>query len=247
LYAYLEIMKNQPFKLIYFDGFAGCGRIEPDSSGIENSLIESVALQVLGMEHPKLFDIYYLVDKHRGKTKQLKKLIEQNYPTKKGLVFIVNSDCNDKLINLADFMKSKPNYRALAFIDPFGMGLNWQSLQYCKGLGIDMWILIPTGIGVNRLLMRNETKIPESWLKRLEKFYGLSIRDLKNHFYYQSEQINLFGDTLNSKSKLENAASRAADLYRDRLAEVWKFVSKPFPMKNSSGSIDLLRNYISAT
>lgn len=234
LFAYLEIMKQQPFKLIYFDGFAGCGRIEPEDSGIENdNFIESVALQVLRMDHPKLFDIYYMVDKHKKRSAALKKLVKDTFPQLSA--HVVQDDCNARLISMASFMKSRTKFRALAFIDPFGMSLKWSSLEACRNLGVDMWILIPTGVAVNRLLMRKEDKIPESWLKRLEDFYGLSSDELREHFYQRNEYMTLFGtETLTQKTS--GAIQKAVELYRKRLETIWKYVSTPFPMKNSQGS-----------
>jgi len=214
LFAYLQIMKEQQFELIYFDGFAGCGRIEPENSGLEGgSFIESVALQVLGLKHTKVFDLYYMVDKHKKRSIQLAELVRQKFPELNA--HVVRSDCNEKLIGMAEYMRKNNRRRSLAFIDPFGMSLKWSSLKSCGGLGIDMWILIPTGVAVNRLLMKQQERIPESWLRRLEDFYGSET----------------------SVQKTENAVQRAIDLYRDRLGTIWNHVSKPFPMRNSTGSI----------
>lgn len=235
LFAYLEIMKNKQFKLIYFDGFAGCGRIEPENSGIkENEFIESVALQVLSMDHPKLFDIYYMVDKHKKRSEALNNLVRRKFPTLNA--HVVRDDCNTKLIGMTNYMKQKPNYRALAFIDPFGMSLKWSSIEACRGLGIDMWILIPTGVAVNRLLMKKQEHIPESWLSKLEEFYGLPIDELRKYFYREEEKLTLFGAETHIQ-KTENAIQKTVDLYRERLGTVWQYVSTPFPMKNSTGSI----------
>jgi three-Cys-motif partner protein len=55
--AYLTVMKNQPFKLIYFDGFAGSGEIEQDEE-----IIQGAALRILAIEDPKPFDLYYFVE-----------------------------------------------------------------------------------------------------------------------------------------------------------------------------------------
>ncbi|MCY7360418.1 MAG: three-Cys-motif partner protein TcmP [Rudanella sp.] len=234
LFAYLEIMKNQRFKLIYFDGFAGCGRIEPENSGIEeNKFIESVALQVLGMEHPKLFDIYYVVDKHKKRSSALNALVKKKFPDLNA--HVVRDDCNIRLIGMTDYMRQNDQYRALAFIDPFGMNLKWSSIEICRNLGIDMWILIPTGVAVNRLLMRKQERIPESWLGKLEEFYGLPIVELRSYFYREEERLTLFGSETHVQ-KIENAIHKAVELYKQRLGTVWKYVSTPFPMKNSAGS-----------
>ena len=63
LHAYLTIMSRQNFKLIYFDGFAGSGKIQ---SGKKNQeLIQGVASQVLSLNNPIGFNIYYLVDLYK--------------------------------------------------------------------------------------------------------------------------------------------------------------------------------------
>lgn len=227
-------MKNQRFKLIYFDGFAGCGRIEPENSGIEeNKFIESVALQVLNMQHTKLFDIYYMVDKHKRRSEALNNLVKKEFPSFN--VHVVRDDCNVKLIGMTNYMRQYGNYRSLAFIDPFGMSLKWSSIETCRDLGIDMWILIPTGVAVNRLLMKNQERIPESWLGKLEEFYGLSTGELRKYFYHEQEKLTLFGPETHIQ-KTENAIQKAVGLYKQRLGTVWKYVSTPFPMKNSTGS-----------
>lgn len=237
LFAYLEIMKNQKFELIYFDGFAGCGRIDPDDvSSAKVSFIESVAMQVLSIDHTKTFDIYYLVDKHKKRAKQLENLVKENFPTSKA--YVVNSDCNQKLIGMSQFMKQNQNYKSLAFIDPFGMNLDWNSLESCRGLGIDMWILIPTGVAVNRLLMNKQSRIPDSWYRRLERFYGMSTPEIKEYFYRERQYYSLFGsDIVTETQKVNDSIQKAVDLYQERLNLLWKFVSKPYPMKNSTGSV----------
>ncbi len=222
---------------MYFDGFAGCGRIDHEVSDLEDkSFIESVALQVLSMKHPKLFDIYYMVDKHKKRSEQLRGLVKSQFP--KLNAHVVNSDCNVRLINMTNFMRKNKKFRSLSFVDPFGMSLKWSSLEACRGLGIDMWILIPTGVAVNRLLMKNQKNIPESWLAKLEKFYGLSAEDIRTYFYRTQDRYSLFGDDIETDTqKVNSAIHKAVTLYRERLSTVWKYVSQPFPMKNSTGSV----------
>ena len=42
-------MKKQNFRLIYFDGFAGCGTIETQKGEVTD-LIDSVAIRVIGTQ-----------------------------------------------------------------------------------------------------------------------------------------------------------------------------------------------------
>ncbi|MFN7118673.1 MAG: three-Cys-motif partner protein TcmP [Saprospiraceae bacterium] len=190
LKAYLAIMSKKRFELIYFDGFAGSGSIDTNIG--YDSLIEGIATRTLGIDNPISFDIYYLVEKDEKKAERLKTNIQQKFPNKK--VHIVATDCNEKLISLADYLgKRKDHRRALAILDPYGMALNWSSLIPFKNLGCDMWILVPTGIAVNRLLPQSG-EIDESWMLKLTRFLGLSDEEILKEFYSKQKTYTLFGE-----------------------------------------------------
>ena len=145
--AYLQILCKQTWaKTIYFDGFAGSGLIETRGEEIK----KGTALRVLDVIEPCPFDLYYFVEMDEQNKKQLETRIQTDYFGRNA--HIIQADCNTKLFRMADFLKSNSKYRALVFIDPYGMVVNWSSIQILKGLGVDLWILVPTGIGVARLL-----------------------------------------------------------------------------------------------
>ena len=191
--AYLTIMNQQAWaKTLYFDGFAGSGLIEVDEY---NEAIKGTALRILDINNPKPFDRYYFVEKDEKHKVALDNIIKSDYPEKIKIAKVVEADCNDKLIAMTDFLKKNKSYRVLAFIDPYGMSINWKSIEALNGLGIDIWILVPTGLGVNRLL-KTDGNISEAWLSKLEKFLGLSQSEIFNHFYYKTLDI------INNKMKL---------------------------------------------
>jgi three-Cys-motif partner protein len=99
--------------------------------------------------------------------KELEKRIQENYFGRNA--HVVQADCNDKLIKMSSFLKENQKYRTLAFIDPYGMSVNWSSIEKLKSLGIDLWMLIPTGIGVNRLL-KKDGNLSEAWVKNWKLF-----------------------------------------------------------------------------
>src|SRR5690606_13683530 len=88
--AYLTVMKNQPFKLIYFDGFAGSGEIEQDEE-----IIQGAALRILAIEDPKPFDLYYFVELIKKYADNLDAQIKSKYPQRRCVV--KSEDCNVKL------------------------------------------------------------------------------------------------------------------------------------------------------
>jgi three-Cys-motif partner protein len=231
--AFLVIMNKQAWvKTLYFDGFAGSGLIG-DADNQESK--KGTALRILDIDQPKPFDIYYFVEKDdKNKSALEASVISPDYFGKN--IHIVKDDCNKKLIDMADFLKKNKKYRALAFIDPFGMTINWNSIEVLKNLGIDFWILVPTGVGVNRLLTKNIENIPKGWLVKLEKFLGLSGDEIIKHFYPSKTELTLFGDET-STIKESQSINKIGELYSQRLKTVFKFVSESFVMRNSNNSI----------
>lgn len=231
--AYLVIMNKYPqFKTLYFDGFAGSGDIYKDDK-VDIEVVKGTAVRILEINDPKSFDMYYFVEKDEENKEMLEETIGRKFAQKKP--HIVRDDCNNKLKSMAEFLRTHLDYRVLAFIDPYGMALDWSSIEVLKGHGIDIWILVPTGIGVNRLL-KNSGDISEAWLLKLEKFLGLPRSEILNFFYKEKKTMTLFGEETTIE-KENDAIEKAGKLYQNRLKEIFKFVSKPFPLTNSTGSI----------
>jgi three-Cys-motif partner protein len=234
--AYLQIMKNRThFRLLYFDGFAGSGTITPDEDPSE--FIQGVATQVLSISEPREFDVYLFVEKDPDNAEKLENLISSRFPDKR--VRVAVGDCNEKLLQLASYLRGpeRKNDRALAFIDPYGMQLSWNSIEALRGLDMDVWILVPTGIAIGRLL-RNDGEISSGWMARLQDFLGMTAEDIKRHFYREETRHTLFGDET-VVVKQERATERAGQLYRDRIrsANIFRFVSEPLIMRNSKNSV----------
>src|SRR5690606_35254689 len=113
--------------------------------------------------------------------------------------------------------------------------LNWSSLKALEKLSVDVWIPIPTGMGVNRLLKTNG-EISSAWLKKLEIFLGMTKDEILSHFYNETTIHTLFGDE-KIISKEEKAIEKSAKLYSDRLGKLFKFVSEPYILKNRSNAV----------
>lgn len=232
--AYLTIMNKQTSwaKTLYFDGFAGSGYIDNENSNDE-TLVKGTALRILEIEAPKPFDIYYFVEKNRENKLSLNQQIKEQYPSK--AAYVVEGNCNDKMKHMADYLRRNRNYRALAFIDPYGMSVNWDSIECLKDVGVDLWILVPTGMGVGRLLTKNG-EIDEQWLNKLEMFLGMGRDQVKAHFYRNQSSYTLFGEE-NWIEKEKGATEKAGQLYKQKLNSIFKYVSDSFVMKNSKNVI----------
>ncbi len=235
LYAYMQIMKGKPWKLIYFDGFAGSGDIQTKKQ--TKDVIEGTARHVLSFEDPRKFDLYYFVEKELDNAQLLQRIINREFPDLIDKSVVAGGDdCNQKLIDMASFLKSPKggNYKAIVFIDPYGMQVKWSALESMKGLSVDLWILVPTGIGINRLLKKKE-KSRQIWFDVLGDFFGLEPKIIEDRFYYKDPQLDLFGDR--KFKKIENAVEVAAQLYQERLKTIFKYVSNPLPLRNSTNAV----------
>ena len=237
--AYLTIMKSRKFfKLLYFDGFAGSGEIvkvidDKMSGYYEVDITIGAAKRIIEIEDPRSFDEYYFVEKDTTNYKLLEEVTKKAYLNKK--IFTIQDDCNKKLIDLSNFLRNPKNrnYQTLAFIDPCGMQVEWRSIECLRGLPLDMWVLVPTGLGVNRLL-KNNGQISDAWLEKLEVFLGLTRDEIEKFFYKRTE--TLFPEIPDIK-KEKDAIDKSAKLYQKRLKEVFDYVSKPYELRNNTNTI----------
>lgn len=231
--SYLTIMKNRKFyHLMYFDGFAGSGFIIKDNK-TKVEVTVGAAIRIIQLNEPRSFDSYYFVEKDVQNFKLLEENTQKSFPDKS--IHVIREDCNKKIVDLANFLRNpkNKNWRTLMYIDPCGMQLEWRSIECLRELPIDIWVLVPTGLGVNRLLKKNGD-ISEAWMEKLELFLGMTKEEIEKNFYKETQ--TLFPD-LTFKEKEKNVIEKSAKIYKGRLEEVFKFVSKPYALKNSTKTV----------
>lgn len=245
--AYLTIMRKNPFwKTIYFDGFAGMGeRIIKDKKKnffifLENDfplrmenirLYEGSVKKVLSLPEQFRFNYYYFIDLDSNNVAKLK-IIADEYQSliSPGIITIRQKDCNEELMNLSLAMNKDKKLASLIFIDPFGMQVNWESIASLKSTRTDIWILIPSGVIINRLLPKSG-KIKHK--EKLEKFFGIKINEITNIFYSEKVENGLFG-SYQKTEKVNKPIEKIVDLYIQKLKTIWNNVTlKPLILKNS--------------
>ena len=237
VWSYLTIMQKFPYwKTIYFDGFAGSGTKEKKANTElyqqlkiteeEEKTYKGAAERVLELKDGLSFDFYYFIDKKEESLKKLETKLADKYKDKK--IIYRAGDANTQIIELASAFKQQ-ELAALVLLDPFGMQINWSSIEQLKGTRSDVWILIPTGVIVNRLLdKKGELKFSE----KLESFFGLSIEEIKTYFYREQKVQTLFGEE-EIITKVSEPIEKIAKLYAERMKTIWEFVTdKPLVLTN---------------
>lgn len=246
--AYLTIMNSfrvkKNWKLIYFDGFAGSGsRNEAKKEGNSDLLQEmfrdycldeeeletykGAAERVLSIPQ-RGFDFYYFVDKDKESSLKLHELLAP-FENDKTLVYR-NSDANKQIEMLAKAMLNDNSLAALVLLDPFGMQVDWKSIELLKGTRTDLWILIPTGVIVNRLLDR---KCELTHAEKLTSFFGKDEEFLRDYFYKKKKVDTLFGET-EIVEKVKKPIEKIAELYIEQLKTIFDYVTeKPLVLYNT--------------
>ena len=246
--AYLTIMNSYRekcnWKLIYFDGFAGSGSRNETKKEKNSDLLQELfkdlfldeeeletykgaAERVLSISQ-RGFDYYYFVDKDKESSLKLHELLAP-FENDKTLVYR-NSDANKQVEMLAQAMHNDKCLTALVLLDPFGMQVDWRSIELLRGTRTDLWILIPTGVIVNRLLDR---KCELTHIEKLSSFFGKDEEFLKEFFYKKKKVDTLFGET-EIVEKVKKPIEKIAELYIDQLKTIFDYVTeKPLVLYNT--------------
>jgi three-Cys-motif partner protein len=243
LVAYQEALKNQPFTRFYVDAFAGTGynipKANPDnSSPLFDDLLRPDAREFvdgsarIALQIPRPFDHYIFVERNPTRHAELRKL-KADFPHLAGRIESVKEEANQYLTQLCknvDWLQT--NRRAVVFLDPFGMQVTWETIRaIAETKAIDLWLLFPLGIAVNRMLPKHG-QIPPGWRQRLDLMFG------EPSWYQAFYEKHETGDLFDGKS--ETTVKRAdyfeiADYFVKRLNTAFPHVAKnPLPLLNSA-------------
>lgn len=242
--AYLTIMNKYPhYKTIYFDGFAGSGERKTvvnsdvlkliDLEEDDQNVYQGAAERLMRLPKPFTFNYYYFIEKDLASLEKLKEKLGALSVENDRKTEFRSGDCNIQLANLSQALLGSP-LAALIFLDPFGMQVDWESIAKLKNTHSDIWILLPTGVIVNRLLDR---KAELQHIRKLESFFGLPEEEIRQRFYVKTGQGDLFNEYSEHVSKVTAPIEKIAALYVERLQTVWKYVTpKPLVLKNRHGT-----------
>lgn len=236
---YALILQNQTtakggpqFYCGYIDGFAGAGQHIHKGTGKVIAGSPTIALTL-----PTKFDEYHFVDLDNERVKQLQKLCHGHLSAHVHL-----GDCTDVLLDkVFPKFQYKDYRRALCFLDPYGMHLDWKVLAAAGSMkSIEIFLNFPV-MDINRNVKReNLNEVDADHRDRMTKFWG----DETWHaaMFAPSDQTNflgLLGDggEIHELDKKDNEAF--VSVFRTRLKEYagFSFVPEPVAMRNSKNAV----------
>lgn len=163
LSAYRTIFTRNPkakyFTTWYVDAFAGTGKratkeqpatplfaeVYGDADG--HSYRDGSTAIALGLGSP--FDRYLFIEKSKKRIQALRELVETTHPA---IADRCTFDLADANVSLKQWSAQRDwkKERAVVFLDPFGMQVDWETVEaLAKTGGVDLWNLFPH-IGVAR-------------------------------------------------------------------------------------------------
>lgn len=239
--AYAKALKHQTFERWYVDAFAGTGErvsgrvleaISADSllrefeEPVARAKDGSVRI-ALDIEPP--FQRYLFIERSRDHVARLSSL-RSEYNERR--IDVVTGDANEELVNLCTKTDWKRT-RAAVFIDPYGMQVNWSTLnKLAQTKAVDIALLFPTG-PLNRLLIRSGS-IPEAWASRIDNHLGDC--DWRSALYRRSESSDLFDAAASTEMKVSIDALQS--FVTGRLRDLFPYVhDNPVSLTNSKGSV----------
>lgn len=244
LHAYTTIMNKQPFKFAYIDAFAGTGYRELILDEDENETLfpeldsqevvnfrQGSARNALEVKPP--FKKYIFIEEDKKNYTELKKLRDefvQKEAFSEDSIECIRTDANQYLTKVCNKNMNWKNNRALVFLDPFGMQVEWKTIELIADTeAIDLWLLFPIGT-VNRLLKRNG-EIRQPMRKKLNLFFGDD--GWFEVFYKLAHQNSLFGEE-GQWEKTGNIFTEIERYFMKRLDVIFADVAtNPLSLRNS--------------
>lgn len=237
LQAYSQALKNKPFERIYIDAFAGTGYREQKKlpslpncfhdfgEGLDESEPQTfmagsprIALSVTPPFHKFIF-----VERDPKRAHELEKL-KADFPE---LSSGVDVRCQDANIALQEICSkwNKRTQRGVVFLDPFGLQLDWLSLEaIANTASIDTWVLFP--FASNRLMPRFPADMQPQWSEKLDRLFG--THEWFDRFYHTPKKIKGFFVELDIEPHVEKRDLRLAELrafYKERLQTIFPSVA----------------------
>lgn len=242
LSEYTKIMARQGWAdgYVYIDAFAGSGRARirratPAQSDalplLERELADDKdARQILDGSPRVALDVeppftrYVFVERDPRRVLLLESLV-QEYKGHRHIV-IRKKDCNDYLANIIARINWQ-RWRAVVFLDPFGMQVPWQTIAgLARTKAIEVFLNFPV-MGIQRVL-RRDMRFTDKDRQKLDLYFG----DPRWFEAVYPESADLFGPV---QQKAPDSERRLVDWYRKRLETAFGYVSEAYLVTNTRG------------
>jgi three-Cys-motif partner protein len=160
---YTKVLKNQPWRTIYVDAFAGGGQsviraaptsdqmplLETEGDVGQFELINGSPRVALELANP--FARYVFIEPDAGRAAELEMLRREYAGSPQ--IDIRHESADAGILWLLGQNISRRTHRGIAFLDPFGAGLDWMTIQRLAGTGLfEVVVNFALNMAIQRML-----------------------------------------------------------------------------------------------
>ncbi len=241
--AYANVLKGRAYKYAYIDAFAGPGYRERrrkqaapnqdlwDEDPDELGRRFTAGSAIVAMQSEPPFLSYIFIEHDVLALAKLEHALREKFPQRIFLAKFESGDANVVLKRLCGGDWSR--HRAVLFLDPYGMEVEWSTMEaIARTQAIDVWILFPAGIGVNRQLPV-DGNVPGWARAAFTRLFGTP--DWYDRFYAKHATDDMFG----GPDRIQKVASSddIVAFYRERLEQIFPHVApNPLVLCNSNNA-----------
>ena len=241
LSAYTRILSKKSFKYAYIDAFAGTGYRESKEPGNQQNLLLTELADIepqrflqgsarIALKCDPPFHKYIFIEKAGGKLSELQSNLYREFPEKEKDIIFIRGDANTVIQDRCE--KDWRSHRGFVSRSIRNAGHVATIEAVAKTEAIDLWILFPLGVAVNRMLTK-DGQIDEKWKRKLDEIFGRG--DWYDAFYQANPQASLFGEATEMQKTADFSVILA--YYVDRLKTIFPHVAEnPLQLRNSKNN-----------
>lgn len=236
LQSYATLMRTKNFKLWYIDAFAGTGEItkriaaEDTLTGhIPESLDRRKGSAQIAIDINPPFDRLIFMEQKPKHVAALEAL-KAKYPDRD--ITVHRGDAND-LLKLAKDWNGWKSTRAVVFLDPYGLQVDWATLEaIARTKAMDIWYLVSLS-GLYRQATKNPSDLCEVKRASLTRFLGTDAWE--QAWYNSKAHRDLFGDEFVETKRTSDLAV-LEDFVSARFKTIFPRVAGPKRLYNDQGA-----------
>jgi three-Cys-motif partner protein len=237
LTAFTIALRGKFKELWYIDAFAGTGERTVKLATRDGDLFDVAQEEQIerhrgsariAIETAPPFDRLIFMDMDPRHCEALREL-RADHPARQ--IEILEGDSNSSIREVVQRSNWK-GIRAVMFLDPYGMSVDWQTLESIRVTGaIDVWYLVSLA-GLFRQAARRADAVDESKRAALTRMLGNG--DWESAWYQRTQRDDLFGEGDREHSRVADLEAMEAYVWK-RLRELFPKVLKPLRLKDSRG------------
>ena len=236
LKSFTQALRSKFTQLWYIDAFAGTGERTVRLDAAPATLFDDETPEKLeqrkgsaqiAIDVKPIFDRLVFMDSSPKHCEALRALAQVNSDRR---IDVLHGDANEeipRLIKRHDWRFS----RAVMFLDPYGMSVNWETLKSIRDTqAIDIWYLFSIE-GLFRQAALDKSVMDSG--KRAAISRVLGDEEWAKRWYQTSENADLFGET---RERRTATPKDMQDYVHGRLESLFPKVLKPLTLRNDKGA-----------